>query len=81
LTGTFEHHDAARVAAEAGDVVADPLQGEHDVEHADVARVAVAVIVGQLRQVQVAKRPEPVIDRHHHGVAPAGQARAVVQRP
>ena len=72
-----EDHDRVRVAAEVGDVVAHPLQGLHDVEHADVAGVS-EFRPADVAQVRVTEGIEPVIDADHDHVAALGEVSAAV---
>ena len=65
-----------RVAAELGDVLLDPLQREHQIEHAGVTRVC-EFIPSQLRQVQIAKGVETVVHRDDDHIAPPAETGAV----
>jgi hypothetical protein len=76
--GLAEDRDLVRVAAEAGDVVADPLQHGHQVEQADVCRMLV-VLAPQLGEVQVAEGVEAVVVRDDDRVVATGQVFAVVR--
>ena len=71
-----EEHHLARVAAEAGDVVAHPLEGRDQIELSRVARSGVAP-TADLIEVQITEDVEPMVDRHHRDVAGAGEIRAV----
>ena len=62
------------IAAERRDVVAHPVQREHQVEHSRVAGI------GKCRQIQIAEQAQPMIERHHDHVAAPAQVGAVVQR-
>ena len=68
----------AGIAAERGDVVAHPLQREHEVELPGIAAV------GKARadpcEVEIAEHVQPVVDRDHHDVAAPAQPRAVADR-
>jgi hypothetical protein len=72
-----EDGDVARISAEPRDVVADPLECEHHVEHPDIARVG---HIGRtdIAKVEVAERVEPVADRDDHDVVARRQSRAVI---
>ena len=73
-----EDRHPVRVAAEGADVVAHPLQREHEVAQEQIAFDRV-IRRRQPRQIEATERPEPVVRRHEHAAA-AGQRRAVVQR-
>ncbi len=60
------------------DVVADPLEGKYDVEHARVARRGV-LLAGDVAQMQVAEDVEPVIDCHHNDIATVAIVDTVVR--
>jgi hypothetical protein len=65
--GLAEHGDVARVSTEARDVVADPLQRQHDVLHTEVGgpREALGAHVGQVQNPnafsQCVRTPPPVV--------------------
>ena len=71
-----EDHHVARVATEPRDVVAHPLEREHDVEHAGVAGARVFLAVG--RQVQVPEDVQAVVERDDDDVAAPREPLAVV---
>ena len=73
-----EDGDIARVTAELGDVVPNPLQSQHQIAQIQVA-VDGDVRGRQRRQVQTAQHAEPVVDRYVHAAA-ARQRGAVVYR-
>ena len=73
-----EDGDIARVTAELGDVVPNPLQSQHQIAQEQVA-VDGDVRSRQRRQVQTTQHAEPVVDRHVHATA-ARQRGAVVDR-
>jgi hypothetical protein len=75
--GLAEDRDVLWVAAEAGDVVADPLQHGHQVEQADVGRAPV-FLDPQPREVQVAEGVEAVVVGDDDRVVATGQVLAVV---
>ena len=71
-----EDRDVARIAAELLDVVADPAQGQDQIEDADVARIGER-LAADLGQEQVAEHVQAVVHGHHRHVAAAAQAGAV----
>jgi hypothetical protein len=73
---THDRH-VARVAAEVRDVVADPFEGEHDVEHPDVAGCR-ELLPAHAREVAVAERAQAMVDRAEDGIAEAGEVLAAV---
>jgi hypothetical protein len=73
-----EDGHVARIAAEPGDVVANPLQAEHDVFEAHVARVAIAV-AADLLEIEKPEGVQPVRDAHDDDVARTREAGAVVR--
>jgi hypothetical protein len=73
-----EDRHVLRVAAEAGDVVANPLEDGHEVEQADIRRVPV-LFAPQLAEIQVAEGVEAMIVRDDDRVVSAGQVLAVVR--
>ena len=72
-----EDGDVVRITAERGDVVAHPLQRQHEVAQIEIVLDG-DVRGGQRREVHAAQRAEAVVHRHVHA-APAGQGRAVVK--
>jgi hypothetical protein len=73
-----EQHHAARIAAEFSDVVPDPAQGHHRVQHACVAGVG-ELRTPEPRQVQIAERVQPMIDGDDDDISAMTQARSVIQ--
>src|SRR5690606_26412917 len=69
-----------RVAAERGDVVADPLESGDLVEDAVVARCAVAGFFREVGVREEAEHPQSVIDGDGEDVATGGERLAVIQR-
>src|SRR5206468_9261357 len=55
-----EHQDPRGVAAEVADVVADPLEGQDQIQLARVAAVRKSWI--EPREVQISERIQPVVD-------------------
>ena len=74
-TGLAEDGDVAGVAAERCDVVADPAQGRHHVQHPGIAGLGETLV--RIVQPQEAKQVQPVVDRHDHHIAVPRQHRAV----
>ena len=74
--GLAEDRDVARIAAELLDVVADPPQGQDQIEDAGVARVGER-LAADLGQEQVAEHVQAVVHGHHRHVAAAAQTGAV----
>ena len=70
--------DLARVAAEAFDVVAHPLERGNLVENAVDARVR--ELRAKALEVRESQRAEAVVDGYRHDVAVGGETRAVVPR-
>jgi hypothetical protein len=77
--GLAEDRHIGRIAAERRDIARHPLQGQHDVRQALVARAGV-VGPAQLAQVQIAQHAQPMVGGHHHHVVLAGQHRTVLRR-
>jgi hypothetical protein len=76
-----EDEDAGWVSAEGGDVVADPLEGEDEIELTDVAGVAEEITEGgrgEFGEIEVAEEVETVVEGDDDGVAAAGETEAVV---
>ena len=65
-----------RVSSEHRNIVADPFQGLHDVQHAHISAIGIAGAIGA--QVQEPQGVEPVVQGHHHHSVVAGQISAVV---
>jgi hypothetical protein len=81
--GLTEDENARRVAAEVGDVVPDPLEGEHEIELACVAGVAKKVAKGrrrEFREVKVAEEVEAVVESDDDRITTTGEANPVVDR-
>ena len=76
--GLAEDRDVARVAAEALDVVVDPLQRGDLVQLADVGGRTPG-IAAVPAEIEVPERSDAVVDRHHDDVAAFGQRAAVVR--
>ena len=74
--GLAEDGHVVRVAAEARDVLVDPLQSGHQICVARVGGVLVLLPVGG--QVQVAQDVQPVVQGDHHHVAELGEGVAVI---
>ena len=72
-----EDGDAARIAAEVRDVVADPLESRDDVAHAGVAGISV-LFAAELGQVHEPERVQPVRDADDHDVVLAREVGAVI---
>ena len=73
--GLAEDEDAGRVSAEGGDVVADPLEGEDEIELAGVSGVAEEIAErgrSELGEVEVAEEVETVVEGDDDGVAATG---------
>ena len=75
--GLAEHGHPGRVAAERLDVVAHPLEGGDDVEHARAAGRR-EVAAGQLGEVRRPEDVEAVVEGDDDHVAPVAQVDAVV---
>ncbi len=75
--GLAEDRHVVRIAAELCDVALDPLQGQHDVGQALVARAGVFG-PAQLAQIQIAQHAQAMIGGDHHHVVLAGQHRTVL---
>ena len=71
-------HDVVRIAAEIGDVVADPAKRRNQVGHADVDRVGIGRSAN-LGQIEESEHVEAVIDRHGHDVVMPRHLRAFVR--
>jgi hypothetical protein len=79
--GLTKDEDAGGIAAEGSDVVADPLEGEYEIELADVAGVAEEIVGrgrGELREVEVAEEVEAVVESDDNDIATVGEADAIV---
>ena len=74
--GLPEDRNAARIAAEIGDVVPHPFQGQHDVHHADVSRAR--VLASEARQIEEPEDVQTMIQRDHNYIAAASQILSVV---
>ena len=74
--GLAEHGHVVRVAAEAFDIVPDPLEGRDDVVAARVA--GVFVFVAEIGKIKIAQDVQPVVDADHHGVPVQGHVVPVV---
>ena len=77
--GLTEDHDARRVAAELGDVIADPCESKHQVELPGVAGVFEPLSGEGFAEIHVAEGVETVVDANHDDIAAAGEAGAVVE--
>ena len=64
------------VSAEIGDIVTDPLQGFHDVQHAHVATAGVFRAI--CAQIQIPQGIEPVIQRNHDDPVVTSQVGPVI---
>jgi hypothetical protein len=76
-----EDEDAGGISAKGGDIIADPLEGEDEIELADVAGVAEEIAEwsrGELGEVEVAEEVEAVVEGDDYGVAAAGETEAIV---
>jgi hypothetical protein len=76
-----EDEDAGWVSAEGGDVVADPVKGEDEIELTDVAGVAEEIAErggGEFGEVQVAEEVEAMVEGDDDGVAATGETEAFV---
>jgi hypothetical protein len=78
--GLAEDHHIRRIAAEPGDVVADPVQARDEVEHADVARRGIFLST-DLSEVQIAEDVQAMVDRDDHHVAATRERGSVDPRP
>ena len=78
-TRLTEDRHVRRIAAEARDVVAHPLERGDDVEHADVAGIGELLV--EVRHVEEPEHAEPMVHAHHHDVVVARQVGEVVERP
>ncbi len=78
--GLAEDRDVARVAAEALDVVVDPLQRGDLVQLADVGGRTPG-IAAVPAEIEVPERSDAVVDRHHDDVTPFGRAGRRRTRP
>jgi len=67
----------AGVAAEALDVVVNPFERMHEVEHAERGRL-LEVVTADLAEVRIAEHVQSMIRRHRDDVATQSQVRAVV---
>jgi hypothetical protein len=72
-----EDGDVGRISAECSDVVADPFECLHDVEHPGIARIGV-LLTGNLAQIQVSEQIEAMVQRDDDDVAMAREVCAVV---
>ena len=72
-----EHRDIARIAAEIGDVVANPFQHRDDIEHAGITRSGV-LLPSRLGEIQVAKHVETVVAGNHDNVSALRQIMPVI---
>ena len=73
-----EDRDVRRIAAEARNVVAYPLEARDDVFHPDVGCLAV-LLAAERREMQEAERVQPVRDADDDDVVFAGEIGAVVR--
>ena len=72
--------DVIRVAAEIGDVVADPLERGNRVQHPHV-RCLGEFRAADIGQVQKTERVQPVVDGYGYYVTLAGEIRTVTGKP
>src|SRR6185312_2249568 len=79
-TRLAEGHDTARVAAEVLDVVANPFEGSHEVQHPGHAggRELLLWPTG-ICQAQEPERSQSMRDRHHHHITRVGELSAVIE--
>ena len=71
-----EDRDVAGIAAELGDVIAHPLEGQDQIELADIAGID-EIGRAELGEVEVSKRVQAMIDGDDDDVALAGETLAV----
>ena len=79
-SGLPENRDAIRVAAEILDIGLHPVEGEHDIAHADIAGFGVFA-AAELGQIQETESVEPVRNAHNDDILGRGQSIAVVEQP
>ena len=77
--GLAKDHHLVRIAAKLADVVAHPLQRQHQVKLPGVTRV------GELRsaetgEIEIAKSIQTMVDAYDHHVASAAQTNTIVER-
>jgi len=75
--GLAKDEDAGWVATKFGDVVADPLEGEDEVELADVS--GCGILGREIAKVEIAEGVEPVVDCDDNDIAAMDQPRAVIE--
>jgi len=74
-----ENHHRVRIAAELGDIRADPFQRVHDVEHANIARLG-KLSAAEFLEVGEPEHVQPMVDADHHHVTAPRQVRSVGDR-
>src|SRR3546814_1965955 len=71
-----EEGDIARIAPEGRDVALDPLERDDQVELPRIAAIGEARI--EPREIEIAKRAQPVVDGDHDDIAARREAGAIV---
>ena len=75
--GLAEDQNVAGIAAEIGNVVADPLQSENDIEHADIAGRCESS-AAEFGEMEKAKRVEAMVEGDDDYIASPSEIFAVV---
>ncbi len=76
IAGLAEDGDVVRVAAERLDVVADPLQRQHDIQHPGDAGAG-KVRTAEILQVQEPEDVQAMVDADHDDVPALREVRPV----
>src|SRR5580704_13778329 len=74
--GLAKDSDIGRIAAKMCDVVADPLEGGHEVKHSKISRAGIRLAVSG--EVQMAEHTDAMIETDYTDVAAATQSLTVV---
>ena len=77
-SGLSEHHDAGRIAAEHGNILANPLQRTDEIELAEIPGIAEPL--AHRLQPAIAEHVQPMVDGDNHRIALSGKVRALRQR-
>jgi len=75
--GLAEDCHVAGIAAECTDILSHPMQGQDQVEHADIARFPISLRARKIGQMQIAERPDAVANRDDDDIPAARQIRSV----
>src|SRR5262249_17250906 len=67
---------ASRVTAKSLDILADPMERGHDVEHSRIAGGRIAL--PEISEVEITEDAQPMVDRDNHHIAAPSECGAVV---